>query len=229
MLETAARWSIAGCATLVLAAGCSHDDGSRFNPMDLVVPSYSDDDLRQIGMDADREIQQQVEIIYDPIVSGYLNELGQELASQIEPQPFIYRFRIIDAHSLNAFALPGGYIYIHAETLLRVGSVDELAGVLGHEIAHVQARHFSRREEKSALPGLPNRRSRRTYRPPSGLGAERLHLRARAKTLGRASRPTAGAQRAKRAESIRKEAAQRPQLQKHRPATTRRPPTRAPT
>jgi len=153
-IGTAARWSIAGCATLVLAAGCSHDDGSRFNPMDLVVPSYGDDDLRQIGMDADREIQKQVEIIYDPIVSGYLNELGQELASQIEPQPFIYRFRIIKARSLNAFALPGGYIYIHAETLMRVGSVDELAGVLGHEIAHVQARHFSRREAKTALPGL---------------------------------------------------------------------------
>ena len=73
--------------------------------MDLVVPSYSDDDLRQIGMDADHEIQEQVEIIYDPIVSGYLNELGQELASQIEPQPFIYRFRVINARSLNAFAL----------------------------------------------------------------------------------------------------------------------------
>jgi predicted Zn-dependent protease len=165
-IEKAAHWSIAtivirrsvaACATLVLAAACSHDDGSGFNPMGLVVPSYSDDDLRQLGMDADREIQQQVEIIYDPIVSGYLNELGQELASQIEPQPFIYRFRVINARSLNAFALPGGYIYIHAETLLRVGSVDELAGVLGHEIAHVQARHFSRREAKTALPGLAAR------------------------------------------------------------------------
>jgi len=166
VLEAAARWSIAtivtrrsvaACATLALAAGCSHDDGSHFNPMDLVVPNYSDDDLRQLGMDADRKIQEHVEIIYDPIVSGYLNELGQELASQIAPQPFIYRFRIINANSLNAFALPGGYIYIHSETLMRVSSVDELAGVLGHEIAHVQARHFSRREAKTALPGLAAR------------------------------------------------------------------------
>ena len=157
MIETAARWSVAGLAALTLAAGCSHDNGGGFTPMDLVVPSYSDDDLRQLGMDADREIQQQVEIIYDPIVSGYLNELGQELASQIAPQPFIYRFRVINANSLNAFAIPGGYIYIHSETLMRVGSVDELAGILGHEIAHVQARHFSRREAKTALPGLAAR------------------------------------------------------------------------
>jgi predicted Zn-dependent protease len=155
--ETAYRWSFAAFASLALAVGCSHSDGDGFNPIDLVVPSYSDDDLRQIGMDADREIQQQVEIIYDPIVSGYLNELGQELASQIAPQPFIYRFRVINAKDLNAFALPGGYIYIHSETLMRVGSVDELAGILGHEIAHVQARHFSRREAKTALPGLAAR------------------------------------------------------------------------
>jgi len=157
MLESAARWSIAGLAALALAAGCSHDNGGGFTPMDLVAPSYSDDDLRQLGMDADHEIQQQVEIIYDPIVSGYLNELGQELASQIAPQPFIYRFRVISANSLNAFAIPGGYIYIHSETLMRVDSVDELAGILGHEIAHVQARHFSRREAKTALPGLAAR------------------------------------------------------------------------
>ncbi len=157
VIETATRWSIAAFATLALATACSHSDGSPFRPLDLVVPSYSDDDLRQLGMDADREIQKQVEIIYDPIVSGYLNELGQELASLIEPQPFIYRFRIIKARSLNAFALPGGYIYIHSETLMRVDSVDELAGVLSHEIAHVQARHFSRREAKTALPGLAAR------------------------------------------------------------------------
>jgi predicted Zn-dependent protease len=152
--EIANRWSAAVFACLALVGGCSHSGGDGFNPIDLVVPSFSDDDLRQIGMDADREIQQQVEIIYDPIVSGYLNELGQTLASQIAPQPFIYRFRVIKAKDLNAFALPGGYIYIHSETLMRVGSVDELAGILGHEIAHVQARHFSRREAKSALPGL---------------------------------------------------------------------------
>jgi len=157
VVETANRWSIAALACLALAAGCSHGDGGGFSPIDLVVPSFSDDDLRQIGMDADQAIQQQVEIIYDPIVSGYLNELGQELAGQISPQPFIYRFRIIKAKDLNAFALPGGYIYIHSETLMRVGSVDELAGVLGHEIAHVHARHFSRREAKTALPGLATR------------------------------------------------------------------------
>ncbi len=157
MTRRAHRWAIAGAAILAAAAGCAQDDGSRFSPIDLVVPNYTDDDLRQLGMDTDQEIQEYVEIIYDPVVSGYVNELGQQLASQIDPQPFIYRFRVIKAGSLNAFAIPGGYIYIHSETLAQVSSVDELAGVLTHEIAHVQARHFSRREEQTALPGLAAR------------------------------------------------------------------------
>jgi predicted Zn-dependent protease len=151
------RSAIVAATIFAAATGCVQDDGSRFSPIDLVVPKYTDDDLRQLGMDTDQEIQKHVEIIYDPVVSGYVNELGQQLASQIDPQPFIYRFRVIKAPSLNAFAIPGGYIYIHSETLARVSSVDELAGVLSHEIAHVQRRHFSRREEKTALPGLAAR------------------------------------------------------------------------
>jgi predicted Zn-dependent protease len=157
MTRPAHRWVIAGAAILAVATGCAQDDGTRFSPMDLVKPSYTDDDLRQLGMNVDQGIQEHVEIIYDPLVSGYINELGQQLVSQIEPQPFIYRFRVIKARSLNAFAIPGGYIYIHSETLSRVSSVDELAGVLSHEIAHVQARHYSRREEQTALPGLAAR------------------------------------------------------------------------
>ena len=133
------------------------DHGTRFSPLDWVAPSYSEDDLRELGLSADQQIQKHVELINDPLVSSFVNELGQTLVAQIEPQPFIYRFRVIQARSLNAFAIPGGYIYLHSETLMQVDSVDELAGVLSHEIAHVQARHFSRREAKTALPGLAAR------------------------------------------------------------------------
>jgi predicted Zn-dependent protease len=152
------RWSLVRGAlallSLAVIGGCVQDDGHRLSLKNLVIPSYSDDDLSQLGMDADREIREQVEIIDDPVVSGFLNELGQQLVGEIEPQPFVYRFRVIEAPTLNAFAIPGGYIYIHSETLLRVSSIDELAGILGHEIAHIQARHFSRREAETKIPGL---------------------------------------------------------------------------
>jgi beta-barrel assembly-enhancing protease len=138
---------------LVALAGCVQDDGTRFNPIrDLT--SVSDDDERQLGMDFDRELQKHVRVIYDPVVAGYLNDLGQKIVRQIEPQPFIYRFRVIDDPSLNAFAVPGGYVYFHSGTLLAAGSEGELAGVMGHEIAHVKARHYARMQKASQLPDI---------------------------------------------------------------------------
>jgi predicted Zn-dependent protease len=139
---------------LIALAGCVQDDGTRFNPLRQLAGEVNDDDERQLGMQFDRELQKHVRVIYDPVVAGYLNDLGQKIVSQIEPQPFIYRFRVIDDPSLNAFAVPGGYVYFHSGTLLAAGSEGELAGVMGHEIAHVKARHYARMQKASQLPDL---------------------------------------------------------------------------
>jgi predicted Zn-dependent protease len=153
-----ARRAASGLALAVAVASvfaaCVQNDGRRFNPLRAVVPSISDDDEREIGMQFDRELQAVVPVIHDPVVTDFINELGQALVSQIEPQPFIYRFRVIDDPSLNAFAVPGGYIYFHSGTLLAVSSVDELAGVMGHEIAHVKQHHYARMRKKSQIPDL---------------------------------------------------------------------------
>ena len=138
---------------LFALASCVQDDGTRFNPI-RDMTTVSDDDERQLGMDFDRELQKHVRVIQDPVVAGYLNDLGQKIVRNLEPQPFIYRFRVIDDPSLNAFAVPGGYVYFHSGTLLAAGSVDELAGVMGHEIAHVKARHYARMQKASQLPDI---------------------------------------------------------------------------
>jgi predicted Zn-dependent protease len=141
----------------VAAAGlgaCIQNDGTRFNLLKAVVPSVSEDDEREIGMEFDRELQEVVPVIHDPVVMDFINELGQALVTQIEPQPFIYRFRIIDDPALNAFAVPGGYIYFHSGTILAVSSVDELAGVMGHEIAHIKQHHYARMRKQSQIPDL---------------------------------------------------------------------------
>jgi len=150
---TAWSLTLAAAAAFGLAT-CSHGDGTRFNPLDLVVPSISEDDERQLGMQFDREIQKVVPVIHDLVVTDFMNELGQALVSQIEPQPFIYRFRVIDAPTLNAFAVPGGYIYFHSGTILSVSSVAELAGVMGHEIVHIKQHHYARMRERSQIPDL---------------------------------------------------------------------------
>jgi len=151
----AGRTRLAALLTLALAAlaACVQDDGTRFNPI-RDITTVSDDDERQLGMEFDRELQKHVRVIQDPVVAGFLNDLGQRIVQTIEPQPFIYRFRVIEDPSLNAFAVPGGYIYFHSGTLLAAGSVDELAGVMGHEIAHVKARHYARMQQASQLPDL---------------------------------------------------------------------------
>ena len=65
------------------------------NPIEAVVPDLDDDAERELGLEFDRALQQSVEVIQDPVVAGFITDLGQQIVAQIEPQPFIYRFRVI--------------------------------------------------------------------------------------------------------------------------------------
>src|SRR5262245_4796465 len=146
---------LAPLALLVaVLAGCLQDDGTRFNPLRTFSPQIDDDAERELGMEFDRALQEAVTLIQDPVVVGFLNDLGQALVSQIEPQPFVYRFRVVEDPRLNAFAVPGGYVYFHTGTILAAASIDELAGVMGHEIAHVKAHHYAKMRQQSAIPDL---------------------------------------------------------------------------
>ncbi|UCE85953.1 MAG: M48 family metalloprotease [Deltaproteobacteria bacterium] len=135
------------------AAACIQDDGRRFNPFRRMT-EVSVEQEREIGHRFDSEVGDQLVLIDDPVVLGFLSDLGHDIVRQIEPQPFLYRFRVVLDPSLNAFAVPGGYIYFHSGTLLAAGSLDELAGVMGHEIAHVKQRHYARMREQAAIPDL---------------------------------------------------------------------------
>ncbi len=141
------------CALLAGAPGCVQNDGSTFNPLKKMT-EITPDQERDTGLKFDRELQKKVEFVDDPVVLTAVNDLGQDLVKRIEPQPFIYRFRVIKDDSLNAFAIPGGFVYLHSATVLRAGSLNELAGVLAHEIGHVKGHHFQRMQEKAALPSL---------------------------------------------------------------------------
>ncbi len=134
----------------LFAGGCVQDDGARWSPLGLI----DEDQERELGQKVDRELQGHLRMIQDPIVTGFLHDLGQVIVRQVEPQPFIYRFRVVEDPSLNAFAVPGGYVYFHTGTLLAAGTLDELAGVMGHEVAHVKARHYAKMRQRSQLPDL---------------------------------------------------------------------------
>ncbi len=93
----------------------------------------------------------QFPLVRDPVVQQYINSIGRRIIARLEQQEFPYQFAVVQDRNLNAFSVPGGYIYLHSGLILRVDSEDELAGVLGHEIAHVQGHHILRQEQDTKL------------------------------------------------------------------------------
>jgi predicted Zn-dependent protease len=81
--------------------------------------------------------------------------LGQKLAQYAPGHRFTYRFTLVDGKEINAFALPGGPIYVHRGTILAATSEAQLAGVLAHEISHVALRHSTNQASKAMLAQAP--------------------------------------------------------------------------
>ncbi len=94
-----------------------------------------------IGASAARQISRRLKLLEDEEVQAYVNEVGQKLARVAGRNEFEYEFFIINDDSLNAFALPGGKIFIHAGAILKANTEAELAGLLAHEIAHAVLSH----------------------------------------------------------------------------------------
>lgn len=90
------------------------------------------------------------EFIENPVIVKYINKIGGRIISALPPQPFKYHFYIIKQDVYNAFAVPGGHVFINSGLFEAMESEDELAGILGHEIAHVLCRHISQQIAKSS-------------------------------------------------------------------------------
>jgi predicted Zn-dependent protease len=95
----------------------------------------------QVGRQEDVKVRQQYGVYDDKLLQNYVNAVGQRLARESHRPGLQYSFTVVDSPEINAFALPGGYIYITRGILSYLNSEAELAGVLGHEIGHVTARH----------------------------------------------------------------------------------------
>ena len=93
-------------------------------------------------------------LVNDEALQAYVNQLGWWLAQQTERRDLNWRFGVLDTDSVNAFAAPGGYVFITKGLLLNMRSEAELAGVLAHEISHVLQRHHLNAIQKNAKTGL---------------------------------------------------------------------------
>ncbi len=106
---------------------------------------------KQIGEEFFLQLQQYYHIISDPYLTSYINRIGQRLVAQLGPQPYQYRFFILEDPTTNAFAVPGGYIFVTTGFVRAMEREGELAGVLAHEISHIYARHLARQLDKSKV------------------------------------------------------------------------------
>ena len=94
-------------------------------------------------------ILRQAPMVDDPDIVAYVNKIGKRILAHIPEQPFKYHFYVIDQEAYNAFATPAGHIFVYTGLLAAMEKEEELAGILGHEIAHVTCRHISQKIERS--------------------------------------------------------------------------------
>ena len=106
-----------------------------------------------IGKGLAQQVEKQAKIINDPVISEYVNRVGQNLVRNSDAKvPFT--IKVIDSEDVNAFALPGGFFFVNSGLILKADSEAELAGVMAHEIAHVAARHGTKQATRGEIAQL---------------------------------------------------------------------------
>lgn len=131
-------------AAVVFVSGAGADEiklPDMGSPADAIL---SQNDEAQYGRAIMRDIRNSGQVVEDPLINEYINQVGSKVAAQTNDGDHDFTFFVIRDHRINAFALPGGYIGVHTGLLEATRSEDELAGVLAHEVAHVTQRHIAR-------------------------------------------------------------------------------------
>ena len=134
------------------ALGCATNPVSGKRQVILM----SEEEEKRIDAEAARQVEAQIGLVDDPELSAYVDEIGQALAKHSPRQDVRYHFHVIAMDEPNAFALPGGHIYISRGLLALLNSEAELANVLGHEIGHVAARHAAQRDAMMKMMAVLN-------------------------------------------------------------------------
>ena len=131
-------------------AGCAANPVS--GKQDFVMMSEAQEIA--LGRSADAEVRKQYSVYQNPELQSYVNGVGQALASRSHRSNLNYHFTVVDSAEINAFALPGGYVYITRGIMAYLNSEAEMAAVIGHEIGHVTARHGVRQQSAAQATSL---------------------------------------------------------------------------
>ncbi len=135
---------LAGCGTQVVNPVTGETERTVMTEQDEIAE----------GQKSHQQVIKEYGVYDNPRVQAYVNEVGQKLAAQSQRPNLKWTFTVLDSTEINAFALPGGYVYITRGIMAYLESEAELAGVIGHEIGHVCARHGAQRATRQQSAGI---------------------------------------------------------------------------
>jgi predicted Zn-dependent protease len=134
-------------AALLILWGCSNNPATGRPQLNLI----SEQQEVQLGRDYDQQVQRLLGVYPDPRLQEYVDRVGQKLAAGSERPDLGWTFRVVDDPVVNAFALPGGHVYVTRGLITHLTSEAQLAAVVGHEIGHVTARHSVNQMSKARI------------------------------------------------------------------------------
>lgn len=137
-------------ASAMLLSGCSVNPATGKGQLNF----FGEQSEIEMGREADLGIVASVGLYDDPLLQEYIQELGHEIAAASERPHLPWSFKLLDDPAVNAFALPGGYVYVTRGLMTHLGSEAELVSVIGHEVGHVTARHGVNQMSKQILASV---------------------------------------------------------------------------
>jgi predicted Zn-dependent protease len=137
---------------LLLAAGALLAQSKKLRPGFNL---FSKEQDVQLGKESAAEVEKKMKVVDNPELQTYIGTVGKKLTSSADAGEFPYSFKVVVDKSINAFALPGGPMYIHTGLLAAADNESQMAGVMAHEVSHVALRHGTNQASKQQMLQLP--------------------------------------------------------------------------
>ena len=135
------KYRLLAIALLFAAAAFPQKKPAKQADVKIQKTSLSRDQELQLGKEAAAQVEREMEVVKNPEVEAWLNQIGQQLAKTPQANAYPYYFKLVNEDSINAFALPGGPMFVHTGLIKAADNEAEVAGVLAHEMSHVALRH----------------------------------------------------------------------------------------